>query len=99
MRWIKRVLVVLVVLAVFMWGLLFTTENTAQAPLSLVFITLPETSISIWVVGGFVSGGLLGLLICLMLVARQKATLLNVKRQLRQSEQELSKLRAGVAGD
>ncbi len=99
MRWVKRILMVLVLLVVFAWGLLFTTENTIQTPLSLVFITLPEASISIWVAAGFVSGGLIGLLICLLLVTRVKASLLTVKRQLRQSEQELSKLRSGVTGD
>ncbi len=99
MRWVKRILMILVLLMVFAWGLLFTTENTAQAPLSLVFVTLPEASISIWVAAGFVSGGLIGLLICILLVTRVKATLVSIKRQLRQSEQELSKLRTGVTGE
>lgn len=89
MKWIKRVGAALVLLVVFVWVIVFTAENTSRAPLSLVFFTLPEASISVWVVGGFTLGGLLGLLLSLLLITRLKATHLSTKRQLQQCRQQL----------
>lgn len=96
MKWIKRVLAVLVLLVVFVWAIVFTAENTLQAPLSLVFFTLPEASISVWIVGGFAAGGLLGLLLSLLLIARLKASHLSTRRQLEQCQQQLTTQQAVV---
>ncbi len=90
MKWIKRILVLVILLVVFVWGLMFTSENTQQTPLNLVFTTLPEMSISVWVVAGFVVGGILGLSFSLLLLGQLKARQLSLNRQLTRCQQELA---------
>ena len=63
MKWLKRIGVLLLLAAVFFWGMLFTAENTGQVSLNLVFWVLPSASISLWVILGFAMGGLVGLLL------------------------------------
>lgn len=93
MKWIKRIFVFIVMITVFLWGLMFTNENVQQAPLNLIFIALPEMSISVWVAGGFVIGGVLGLLFSLFLLGRLKARQVGLARQLARCQQELAQLK------
>ncbi|MCB1661425.1 MAG: LapA family protein [Pseudomonadales bacterium] len=99
MRWIKRIVTALILITVFYWSLLFRVENTSEVPLSLVFFTLPEASLSVWMVIAFAFGVGLSLLLSSILAAKQKAQLLISKRQLEQCHRQLAKLRAGTPGE
>jgi len=99
MRWIKRIVTALILMTVFYWSLLFRVENTSEVPLSLVFFTLPEASLSVWMVIAFACGVGLSLLLSTILAAKQKTQLLIAKHQLEQCHRQLAKLRAGTAGE
>ena len=93
MKWIKRILVLVFLFAVFLWGMMFTGENVEQIPLHLVFITLPEMSVSVWVVSGFVLGGILGLSFSIFLLGQLKARQVSLTRQLTRCQQELAEFK------
>ncbi|MCF7981112.1 MAG: LapA family protein [Pseudomonadales bacterium] len=99
MSWFKRIVTFLILIAIFYWGILFRIENLSQVPLSLVFVTLPEASLSVWMVMAFAIGVILSLLISILLTIKQKTQLLLAKRQLEQCQQQLAKLRAGLPGE
>ncbi|MEZ5524751.1 MAG: lipopolysaccharide assembly protein LapA domain-containing protein [Pseudomonadales bacterium] len=96
MNWLKRIFILLVLAAVFLWGMLFTTENTAEVPLNLVFWQGPSTSVSLWVILAFAAGGVLGLGLSLLLLARLRAGMLRAERRAERAEKELSSLRANA---
>lgn len=99
MRWVKRIATILILAAMFYWAILFRIENMPQVPLSLVFVTLPEASLSVWMVAAFALGVVLTMLLNALLAMKQKTKYLVAKRQLEQCQQQLTKLRAGVPGD
>lgn len=92
MRWLKRILLLLLFAAVFYWALLFRLENTTPIGLSLVFLRLPEASLSIWIVAAFALGVLLCLLLHFWVMLRHKGRALLLKRQLQQCQQQLDRL-------
>ena len=99
MKWIKRIVVVLFLIVVFLWGILFASENTTQVPLNLLLVEVPAASISVWLVASFALGGLVGILISLVLVTRLKIAHLSVRKKLSRSEEELSRLRTVASRD
>lgn len=99
MKWAKRILTALILIVVFYWAVLFRVENTSEIPLSLVFVSLPQASLSVWMVMAFAFGVILSLVISILLTAKHKTQLLIVKRQLEQCRQQLAKLRAGTPGE
>ena len=72
MKWIKALLALVALFLVFIWGILFASENVQPVALDLVVWQLPEASVSIWIAAGFVVGGLLGLLMGLVMIVRLK---------------------------
>lgn len=96
MKWLKRICVLLVLVAVFFWGMLFTSENTAEVPLHLVFWQGPSASISLWVILAFAVGGIVGLVLSLALMTRLRAGMLRAERRAERFEKELSNLRANA---
>ena len=96
MKWFKRVCVLLILAAVFFWGMLFTSENTAELPLHLVFWELPAASISLWVILSFAVGGMVGLVLSLALLARLRAGLLRAEHRSQRFEKEVISLRSNA---
>jgi uncharacterized membrane protein YciS (DUF1049 family) len=93
MKWIKRIFVFIVMIAVFLWGLMFTNENVQQVPLNLIFIAFPEMSISVLVAGSFVIGGVLGLLFSFFILGQLKARQIGLSRKLAHCQQELAQFK------
>lgn len=96
MKWIKGLLTLVTILLVFLWGILFASENVQPIALDLVIWQLPALRVSIWVVGGFAIGGILGLLMGLGMIARLKAQKLKVSRDLARCQKELAGLKSNA---
>lgn len=92
MKWIKRIVILLFLLIVFLWGVLFTSENTTEVSLNLLMVEFPAASISVWIAASFVLGCLMGMLSSILLVGRLKVINFRTKRKLGDSEKKLSQL-------
>jgi len=57
----RRVLLLVLVLAAGGWTFLFSLANSSAVELDLVLLRLEPAALSVWVVGAFVAGGLCGL--------------------------------------
>lgn len=90
MTWLKRVLVVLWLLAVLVFGAWFLQENTAEAQLSLFGFLMPVVSLGLIVSLALLSGLLLGLLVSFISF---EPRLLICKRELKKVKKELASLR------
>jgi len=99
MKWLKRICVLLLLAAAFFWGMLFTSENTAQVALHLVFWESDPASVSLWVILGFALGGLTGLMLSLLLMAKLRAGLHRTERRAQAFEKEVVSLRANSVKD
>lgn len=99
MKWLKRICILVLLVAAFFWGMLFTSENTAQVALNLVFWQLSPASVSLWVILGFATGGLVGLVVSLLLITKLRTGLLRAERRARTFEKEVSALRANALKD
>ena len=77
--------------------MLFTTENTAEVPLHLVFWQGPSASISLWVILAFAVGGIVGLVLSTALLTRLRAGMLRAERRAQRFEKELTTLRTNAA--
>ena len=76
--------------------MLFTSENTAQVALNLVFWQSNPASMSLWVILGFAAGGLLGLLLSMLLLTKLRASLHRAERRAQLFEKEIATLRANA---
>lgn len=96
MRAIRRLLAVITLAAVLLFGVLFAVQNSPEVPLDLVFLALPEQRVALWYALMFFFGGLLGLVAggvaALGLAARQR----HLQRRLKHCEAELARLRGGA---
>lgn len=92
MRTIKLILTLAVGLLVLLLGVLFTIHNTDKVSIDLIWLRLPEASLSLWLIGFFVAGTLLGMILTstrsLMLSARLSST----NRKQRKTEEQLKRL-------
>ncbi len=96
MKWLKRVCILVLLAAAFFWGMLFTSENTAQVALNLVFWELKPASVSLWVILGFAVGGLLGLTLSLLMITKLRAGLHRAERRAQLFEKEVINLRTSA---
>ena len=96
MKWLKRMSVLLLLVAAFFWGMLFTTENTAQVVLNLVFWQSNPASMSLWIILGFAAGGLVGLALSILLVTKLRASVHRAERRAQLFEKEVAALRANA---
>ncbi|MBR9827601.1 MAG: LapA family protein [Oceanospirillales bacterium] len=99
MNWLKKLIFTLLALMVIGIGILFTIHNTEPVTIDLVFLTLPEASLSLWLIAVFVLGGICGMLLSSMTLLALKARLRNARRQEQSSRKELDKLRTAGLKD
>lgn len=88
MRFLKKLLFLLLIVAVVAFGVLFSVENDQKVPLNLLFIELPEQFLSLWLFSAFALGGVLGLVINLMGVFKIKRKEISLKRQLAKANKQ-----------
>ena len=94
MRLLKRLAVILLIIAVFIFGVLFSVNNTERAALDLLLIQLPQQRVSVWVLLAFVCGGLAGILFSAALVLKLRTRNLLLQRQLDKNNRELQKFQS-----
>lgn len=99
MRWIKTLVVGLLCLAVLMVGILFAIHNTDKVTIDLVFIQLPEASLSLWLIATFVLGGFLGVIISVATILMLRTRLGSARRRVDHKQKELDQLRVSTLKD
>jgi putative membrane protein len=90
----KRIVYGILVLAVLLVGVTFTTKNAQLVELNYYFGVHWETPLSFMLLTTLTVGLALGLLASLAMQARMQRQLLQVRRENRQLEQEVNNLRA-----
>ena len=101
MRTLKRLLAGFFVVCVFIATVVFAYYNDTPVAVGMGEWQLPPQAVSIWIMGAFVTGGVLGLLLGLRLFQgfRTNARVRKLSRQLAAAQQELDQLRAGDSGE
>ncbi|NQZ33331.1 MAG: DUF1049 domain-containing protein [Oceanospirillaceae bacterium] len=94
MRWLKMLLVLTVCILVGLAGIMFTIHNTTKISIDLIFLQLPEASLSLWLIAFFVLGGLLGSLLSSLAVLGLKTKLNLSRRKVQAVSKELDSYRA-----
>ncbi|MGK0443057.1 MAG: putative membrane protein [Pseudohongiellaceae bacterium] len=94
MSFLTRWVIIVVLIAVFVFGLFFIVLNEALVPLDLFFIQFEPQWLAVWVILAFGLGGLVGMLVSMSAVLRLKRNELTAKRKLASANKALDKLRA-----
>ena len=92
MRTIKLILTLAVGLLVLLLGVLFTIHNTDKVSIDLIWLQLPEASLSLWLIGFFVAGTLLGMILTSTRSLMLRARLSSTNRKQRKTEEQLKRL-------
>lgn len=96
MRWLKMLLVLVLCLVFLFCGWTFATLNTELVAINLFFFTLPEASLSLWLMASFVVGGIAGVVVSSVFVMLLKLKLQAAKRKMSAADKELDQLRTAA---
>ncbi|MCP4594955.1 lipopolysaccharide assembly LapA domain-containing protein [Neptuniibacter sp.] len=99
MRFVKTLIVGLLCLAVMMVGIMFTIHNTDKVTIDLVFVQLPEASLSLWLIATFVLGGFLGVLLSTLTILMLRTRLGSARRKINTTQKEIDQLRVSTLKD
>jgi len=96
MRKLGNIVSGLILVLVFLASITFSYFNTTEIGLTFGSFEFAARPISVWIVGGFVTGGLLGLLLGLRIFHQLKtrSELKRLTKELEKSQQEVNKLRS-----
>lgn len=96
MRKISNLLSGLFLILVFTASITFSYFNTTPVVISIGAWVLPAQPVSVWIVGAFVSGGALGLLLGIGIFKNLKSRteIKRLNKQLEDAKEEVSKLRS-----
>jgi putative membrane protein len=94
MRWLRRLVAIIVLLLVLAFGLLFSLQNTAPVPLDLLVAQLNARPLAVWLLLAFAVGGLLGVLVGSAALIRLQTSRFRLRRRLETCEKELSELKS-----
>ncbi len=97
MRWIWRLLVVMLLLGVLVIGLLFSIQNATEVSVDLLVLQTMPRPLATWLIIAFVIGGVSGLLAGSAALLRLQARQVQLRRQLGNCEKELAQLKAPAA--
>ncbi|MCE8034641.1 MAG: LapA family protein [Halomonas sp.] len=93
MRWLKGLILAIILLAVLLVGILFAVNNQQTVPLNLIWVELPAISLSVWLLAALVCGVVLGMLAMTGVWLRLRTALSRAQRLNRQQRKELDRLR------
>jgi len=93
MRFLRKLLTVVVILAALAVGMLFALQNKMAVPLDVLVYTFEPRSLALWILCAFALGGILGMFACSAIMLRQRASLGSASRQLARSRAEVGRLR------
>ena len=94
MKLLRKLVTVVVLLAMLGIGTLFALQNREPVALDLLVYTFAPQSLALWLLGAFALGGILGMLASSAIILRMRTSLGSSKRQLNRAQGELNKLRA-----
>ena len=97
MAWIKRLCVAAAVLVVVFLGFLLFLDNETQVSLRLLHYHTPPLELFWWLYAAFAFGVFVGLAFCLTSHLRDRLGVRRLRRVVREREEELARLREGVA--
>jgi uncharacterized integral membrane protein len=98
-RWLRTLLLIILCLVFLFVGILFTIHNTDKVSIDLILVTLPQASLSLWLMAAFVCGGVLGLVLSSFAILGLKARLRSARKRLTVAQHDLEQQRALVAKD
>ncbi|MEQ6889446.1 LapA family protein [Halomonas sp. CS7] len=93
MRWLKGLILAIILLAVLLIGILFAVNNQQTLPLNLIWIELPAVSLSVWLLASLTVGVLLGMIAMSGVYLRLRTLLTRAQRHNQQQRKELDRLR------
>jgi len=97
MKPLRKILTILIVLAMLAVSVLFALQNKVEVPLDLLVYSFGPQSLALWVLIAFVIGGLLGMVISSVILVRTRASLRSVRRQMEKASARVSKLEGEVS--
>ena len=92
MKYLRYLLVLLLLLAAVGVGALFALQNTVQVPLDLLVHTFQPRSLALWLLLAFALGGVVGMLVSSLLLLRARMILRSTRRKLAQATAEVDRL-------
>ncbi len=92
-KWIKRLIFLMLLIIAIIVGIVFTSENNQQ--LSLIFLgyPLPELKLGLWIVLSLLLGSVMGLLLSMLSLFVRGQSVNSKSRKIKRLEQELQQLR------
>ena len=93
MRWIKGLILAVILLVVVLVGILFAVNNQQAIALNLIWAELPAVSLSVWLLATLAVVVIVGMLAMLGVYVRLKARLARSERHNKQQRKELDRLR------
>jgi len=99
MKLLRNLLTLVVVLATVAVGVLFALQNKIPVPLDLLIYTFEPRSFALWLLVALALGGILGMVMSMVIVVRQRAFLGSANRQLARARAEVDKLRTAGLKD
>ena len=93
MRWIKRLVVLLILALVLAGGLLFSLQNSGTIPVDLLVYQTAERPLSVWLLVAFALGGVIGMVVGSLALLQLQTSRLRLRRQLVACEKELAQLK------
>ena len=93
MRWIKGLILAVILLVVMLVGILFAVNNQQAIALNLIWAELPAVSLTVWLLATLAVGVIVGMLAMLGVYVRLKARLARSERHNKQQRKELDRLR------
>lgn len=87
MNLLRKLLTLIILLAVVGVAVLFAVQNKTPVPLDLLVYTFAPRSLALWVLLAFVLGGVGGLLMSSLVLLRSRASLGSARRQLTKARQ------------
>jgi len=98
-RWLKKIVLVLVLLVVALLGLFLSIDNPTPVTPTLLNLTLPEWSLAKWLIVAFAAGGVVGVIINAIAVIALRTRLGAARRKLAAVNKELSQIRTAGLKD
>lgn len=93
MAWLKKLLILIVLISGLILGVWFSTENTQPVSVLLLGFPMPEISAGVLIAGVLLMGAIVGYLISLISSIKLRNEKIFLKRRLARSEKELDRLR------
>jgi len=93
MQWLKRAVLIIVLLLVALATMDFMLENQQNIALQFLEISSPELPVSLFVVIAFILGSLLGIFIGWLITTRLRLRLMVQTNELNRYRKEVDKLR------